>query len=1028
MAFCLQIRALSRAVSLCLWLAPALILAERLPVKTYTTADGLPKDQINRIVQDSRGFMWFATSDGLARFDGYQFTSYGVEQGLPHRSVNDLLESRDGVLWVATTGGLCRFNPAAGAAQRFIVYRPNSEERLQGINSLLQDRSGTIWCGTRAGLYKLETRSGRLELHLVDIGMPAASNFVNAIFEDRQGTLWLSAGTKLYRHWKNSRTEIFELPPGIPYNGVSSMAEDANGRLWAGTLHGLGRIAQAPTPGRPLFDRVFGTKDGLPGVRINALFRASDGKLWIGAAGGLAEPTSMEGAAERPFRGYSAANGLSDVILSDVTEDRDRNLWVASESGGAMKITRRGFTTYTTSDGLASLRVLSMFQDQAGEICAIAGPTSRIHRLDGRQFKAIPLKIPKQINYFGWGYHQITFQDHTGEWWVPTGQGLLRFPKTSTVDQLANVRPKATYTTRDGLGGNEVFRLFEDSRGDVWIGTISEGASLLTRWIRSTGRFQRYTEADGIPSGAAGGIPAAFSEDGSGNLWIGFYSGNLARYQDGKFRTLTVADGAPGGGVRLLYLDRARRLWVATSRGGLNRIEDPSADRPHFVRYGIAQGLASTDIWAMTEDRLGRIFLSTSRGVDRLDLTNGSVKHYTAADGLPLGSANSAFSDSHGDLWFGTSQGVARLTPEVEPPATPPRVSIISVRIAGVSQPVSELGETETRRFTLQPNRNQIQVDFVGLGFGSGESLNYQYMLEGADQSWTVPAKQRSVNFASLRPGGYRFLVRALNVNGVPSSTPASLQFTVLPPIWQRWWFVSFAILAMLFLIYAAHRYRVARLLELERVRTRIATDLHDDIGSSLSQIVILSELVRQQAGARLEHAAEPLSRITNVSRELVDSMSDIVWAINPKKDHLGDLAQRMRRFSGDLLAGRGIELRFRVGGAGERRLMAEVRREVFLIFKESINNMARHSGCTEVDIDFEVSGDWLTLRLSDNGAGFDPGRSAEGAGLASMAARAGKMSGQLEVSSGPGHGTTVTLSIPLAHGPAWALRRFLRK
>src|SRR6266853_131337 len=329
-----------------------------------------------------------------------------------------------------------------------------------------------------------------------------------------------------------------------------------------------------------------------------------------------------------------------------------------------------------------------------------------------------------------------------------------------------------------------------------------------------------------------------------------------------------------------------------------------------------------------------------------------------AAYGLPLGANFTAIRDRNGDLWFGGAQGLARLTPEVEPRTTAPTVLINNVRIAGVSQPVSELGETETGRFTLQPSRNQIQVDFVGLGFGSGESLNYQYMLEGADQSWTVPAKQRSVNFASLRPGSYRFLVRALNVNGVPSSTPASLQFTVLPPIWQRWWFVSFAILAMLFLIYAAHRYRVARLLELERVRTRIATDLHDDIGSSLSQIVILSELVRQQSGSRLEQAAEPLSRITHVSLELVDSMSDIVWAINPRKDHLGDLTQRMRRFSGDLLASRGIELRFRVGGAGERRLLAEERREVFLIFKETINNMARHSGCTEVDIDFEVWGD----------------------------------------------------------------------
>jgi ligand-binding sensor domain-containing protein/signal transduction histidine kinase len=1021
-----QLQALSRVATVCLWLTPALLFAERLPVKTYTTADGLPNDSINRIFQDGRGFLWFATGDGLARFDGYQFTTYGVEQGLPHRSVNDLLQSRDGVLWLATAGGLCRFNPAAGAAQRFIVYRPNAEERLQGVNALLQDRAGTIWCGTRGGPYKLESRNGRLELVRADIEIPpAADHFVNTLFEDRQGALWVSAGTKLYRHWKNGPTESFDLPPGIPYNAVYSLAEDANGRLWAGTQHGLGRITQAPTPGKPLFDRVFQAQDGLPGDRINALFRASDGKLWIGAAG-LAELTNVDGSPGRQFRIWSTANGLSDAVF-DVTEDRDGNLWIANESAGAMKITRSGFTTYTKSDGLASPRVTSIFQDQAGAICIIAGPTSRIHRLDGRQFKAIPLQIPPHIRYFGWGWHQITFQDHTGEWWVSTGQGLLRFPSTNSVDQLRNVAPKAVYTTKDGLGGNEVFRLFEDSRGDIWIGTITEGPSLLTRWRRSTGQFQRYTEADGIPSGADGGAPAAFSEDGSGTLWIGFYTGGLARFQDGTFRTLTAAEGAPSGGIRFLYLDGAHRLWVATSRSGLSRIDNPSAERPRFVPYGIAQGLSSTDIWAMTEDRLGRIYLSTSRGVDRLDLNDGSVKHYTRADGLPLGSANTAFRDRHGDIWFGTSEGATRLTPELERPATAPTVLINSVRIAGVSQSVSELGETEAGRFTLQPSHNQIQVDFVGLGFGSGESLNYQYMLEGADQSWTAPAKQRSVNYASLRAGSYRFLVRALNVNGVPSPTPASLQLTVLPPIWQRWWFVSFAVLALLLLIYTAHRYRVARLLELERVRTRIATDLHDDIGSSLSQIVILSELVRQQAGTRLEHAAAPLSRITHVSRELVDSMSDIVWAINPKKDHLGDLAQRMRRFSGDLLASRGIELRFRVGGAGERRLMAEVRREVFLIFKESINNMARHSGCTEVDIDFEVSRDWLYLRLSDNGAGFDPDRSAAGAGLASMAERARRIGGQLDLDSGPGHGTTVTLRIPLAHRSSWALR-FLRK
>jgi signal transduction histidine kinase len=216
--------------------------------------------------------------------------------------------------------------------------------------------------------------------------------------------------------------------------------------------------------------------------------------------------------------------------------------------------------------------------------------------------------------------------------------------------------------------------------------------------------------------------------------------------------------------------------------------------------------------------------------------------------------------------------------------------------------------------------------------------------------------------------------------------------------------------------IYVFDRQRIARLIELERVRMRIATDLHDDIGSSLSQIAILSEVVRQQVEGSNLPVTKPLSLIATSSREMVDSMSDIVWAINPRRDHLHDLTQRMRRFASDTLSARNIEFRFRAPGEEQDiRLGADVRRQVFLIFKESLNNMARHSQCTEADIDFHIEKDLMTLRLSDNGKGFDPSQASDGHGLMSMRERAKELGGRLEMTSPNGRGTTITLTAPLA-------------
>jgi two-component sensor histidine kinase len=712
------------------------------------------------------------------------------------------------------------------------------------------------------------------------------------------------------------------------------------------------------------------------------------------------------------FRRYTTAQGLSSGKVWSGVEDRDGNLWLASWTG-AMKITWSGFTTFGKADGLSNARVTSVFENQRGELCVTneAGEPF-INRFDGQRFTAVRPQVPSEIKNAGWGWNQITFQDHTGEWWVPTFYGLYRFPRVLSVGQLAHTPPKAVYNLQHGeLSGSDVFRLFEDSRGDIWI-SIAGAVRNVIRWERATESFHIYSEAEGLPTNSP---PTAYREDAAGTLWLGFYEGGLARYRDGRFRLFTQSDGMPAGIVRALYLDHIGRLWAATGQGGVVRLDDLQTDRPSFVVYTTADGLSSNGVSCITEDKLGRMYFGTARGLDQFDLQTKRIRHYTKADGLASNAVTVAFRDRMGGLWFGTELGLSRLIPGPDPPHQQPPILISGLRIAGDSQPISALGETELSGLVLNPTQNQLSIDFVGLGFAAGEGLKYQYKLVGANDEWSAPTDQRTINYASLSPGRYRFMVRAVTADGLMSPTPATIVFTVLSPLWQRWWFVTLVVLIIGLAVASIYRYRVKRLIELERVRTRIAADLHDDIGSGLSRIAILSEVARHQV-ALDSSVAEPLAAIAGASRDLVDSMSDIVWAINPNKDQLSDLLQRMRRFASDLFTARKIEFAFTAPGEEQAlKIGTELRRQVFLIFKEAVNNVARHSKCTEAQIELRIESRSVIVTVADNGAGFDPADINEGHGLESMHARAKALSGELQIMTNDGSGTTVLLKVPLA-------------
>ena len=1023
-----------------LWalLIPLIGHSEQLPLKTYTTADGLARDQINRIVRDSRGFLWFATPEGLSRFDGYRFTSYTINRGLPDRQVNDLLETRDGRYWVATGDGLCLFNPAgvpqtriamadtaAATLPMFVTYHPDEDKAARYVTALVEDHSGTIWCGTAQGLYRLEESNGMIEFEAVDVGMPAArgdARLIETILEDRNGTLWIGTGVGLYRRSPDGRAQRYAVEQGLPDNFVQALLEDSEGRLWAGTrFGGLCQITYQPGASALTITRVGSMKDGLPSRWITTLFESSDKKLWVGTNAGFSEMVAANDARGWQFKNYAMAEGLSDREVWALAEDRDGSLWLGMLNGGAQRLARNGFITYGKADGLGNDSISAIFENRAGELCVMttSGRERRLNHLDGRRFIARQPGLPAQAQPFdwGWGWNQIVLQDHGGDWWLATGQGLYRYAKTNGVEQLASARPKAIYTAREGLGGNNAFRLFEDSHGDIWVSLFD--TSTLTRWERATGTFHRFSVADGIPQAAA----TAFCEDVAGDLWIGFYGGGLARYRDGRFTLFTETDGLPAGMIRSLHLDQRRRLWVGSGGGGLVRLDDPTADHPRMVSYTMGEGLSSNDVWCITEDRWGHMYAGTGRGLDCLDPQSGHVIHYTEADGLARGRVEVAFYDRRGVLWFGTSHGLSRLLAELDRPLAPPPVVISGLRIAGVARRVSELGEMNLSGFTLEPGQNDVQIDFVGLGFGPGRGLRYQYKLEGADADWGALTDQRTVNYANLAPGTYRFVVQAMSADGMISAAPAAVAFTILRPVWQRWWFLLIAAMASGLMIYAAHRRRLARLIEMERVRTRIATDLHDDIGSSLSRRAILSEVVRRQFGGAAQEAVPMLTEMAESSRGLLDSMSDIVWSIDPRRDHLSDLARRIRQFASDVFEARQIAWDLQIPQEFDRvRLNAAQRRQVFLIFKEAVNNIARHAGCSAARLNVRIAHHQLIAEIHDNGCGFDlsamelsaDADSNGGHGLESMQRRAAQIGGRLDIHSAPGNGTALKLTIPL--------------
>ena len=1020
-----------------LFATPDRLSAERLPITYFSTADGLPHFRIVRIVQDSHGFIWFCTPQGLSRFDGQSFVSYGVDEGLPHSSVTDLLEV-DGAYWIATNGGgVARFDTApasqpsqSAASFPVSIFAVGDSATTMRVNVLYRDRRGSIWAGTDGGLFRRsadtpETGFVQVPLHLQ--AHPESAVQIWALLEDESGALWIGSRFGLLRRAADGQTIQYAIDPRGTIDHVRALLYH-EGRLWLG--HDSGLIVFRPPSSPPYENRdlepraatVVGNVHQLPDVpgdarryqpirgepvaQVKALALSSSGSVWIGIeGGGLAEFHDGR------FAVYTRRHGLNDLLVQAITEDRGGNIW-AGTYNGAMRITRGGFVAYGESDGLGPI-VGSVFVRNG--VLYATSHEFLISRFDGKMFTTVRPRL--SVEAAGWR-PQSVLMDRSGEWWIATRNGVFRFARVSRFEQLRDAEPSAAYTVRDGLADNDVAGLFEDARGDVWMAHFAPGHEVLTRWDRATNTLHRYSSRQGLRPLAS---VTAFGEDASGQLWIGFRDGEVVRYRAGRFVQEVPPAREPERSVSSIQDDEHGRIWISIRGKGLLRI-DARADGPERLRlYTTSDGLASNSVGVIALDARGDVYIEVgSVAIDKLDLRTDEIRHFTSSDGVPRADVLGGSRDDSGSLWFATTAGLLRFTPGDERTVGLPVVRIGGLQIDGAPAFVPPLGATALGPFVLAPGRNRLEITFFGLTPSLDAGLRFQYRLDGAKSDWSAPSAQRTLTFASLAPGRYRLLVRALGPDGRASETPATLAFTVLPPVWQRWWFLVIAACIVTTLAYIIHRARVVRIIELERVRTRIATDLHDDIGSGLSQVAMLTELLDRRVGSD-SRMSEPLSAIGDVSRDLIDSMNDIVWAINPLRDHVSDLTHRMRRFASEVLGARDIDLHF--AAPDERRdfaLGADVRREVWLIFKEAVNNIARHAACTRADVSLAVSHDSLALSIRDNGRGFDPQSAGDGNGLASMRQRAARLGGTLEVISQKGQGTAVNFRAPRRRRRRW--------
>ncbi len=1007
----------------------------------WPVGDAWQPSTVVAIVQTPDGYLWLGTYDGLVRYDGARFTVFNVANtpGLRNNRITSLHSDPDGVLWIGhETGELTRlfrgeFEPAAlpagwpGGAIEGIASARRSDRGPQRGAEFAAARRGDLWLLNDSGiLFRLSdgrllsvpggatparkatvcaAPDGRLwvnsngrvgcveetemrEQHFDELG---ATNYYDRVWPSRDGGVWVCVNGQA-RRWHNQRWE--ETRGGLPAGpgSVNVLRETYSGALFVGTVND-GVFLLFPDGGTAHFNR----GNNLSHNWVRAVAEDHERNLWIGTGAGLDTLRPRKVTNIGPPDDWRGCGVLSFCIATNGAT------WVGTEGAGIYRFQENQWVRFSEEQGMPSLFVWSVLETRGGEL--LAGTWGGgVARWNGGRFETPP------------GLAGLTspvvsmFESRAGELWIGTTAGLHRY-RGGRLDYSVG---------KEELVLPSIRAMAETPDGVLWFGMFGGG---LGGW--QNGVVKQFRKANGL----GGDFVQAILADGDGTLWIGTGDNGLTRLKDGKFAVISVDQGLPDTFISHVVDDGAGNLWLGSNRGvlrasrkELNRCAQGDTPRVQFLTYGRAEGMNTL----------------------------------TCPGGFQPGASKTP----DGRLWFPTAKGIASIDPSnARPNPFPPPVVIEELVFANhrvnVQKTVADQTAGSARPpLTLLPGDQRFEIRYTALSFISPGKVRFRYQLEGLETEWVEAGTERVAQFSYLRPGNYIFRVTACNNDDIWNETGASLAITVSPRFYQTWWFQAGLLGSGAVLVGAAvwvigrrrarHRIElVERQRALERERARIARDIHDDLGASLTRITLLSQSARTEMEVDIPQASRDVDRIFDTARDLTRAMDEIVWAVNPTHDTLDSLATYLGRFAQTFLSAAGIRCRLDVPlDLAGFVLTAEVRHNVFLAFKEALNNVAKHARATEVRIALQLEQKGFLLIVADNGVGFraagssartgagvgqematghpDPedsfggsaSRLASGNGLPNMKRRLEEVGGCCEWVTAPGEGTRVVMRI----------------
>lgn len=931
------------------------------PFKEYSTGSGLAHSAVRVVLQDSRGFMWFGTDGGLNRYDGNEFVAY-LSKGKEKSPIHALHEEPDHDLLIGTYGnGLAKIQ----VGDTTVVRKLERSFTPPGtyVTAFHEDRWGNLWIGTDGGLM-VRFPNGTSRIYDAELGKSIGE--IYGIVRDDNGTLWVASHSGLLRISVDATWEITSNL--VVNNPARSVLLRKNGDLIVGTSgRGDDRFGFVCRVQGNKLDTIVSYRTAGKLIKAQALFEDANGAIWIGTEYGIyiVGNTSV--------RHIGTRNGLKNENVYCITQDREGTMWFGTE-GGVIKLSHPWILSYGMRDGLSSHAALSVLEDSHGDVWV-----GMYHGLT---------KISPNGSVSSWNessgllHHTVRSigEDSEGRLWLstPLGVNIMEHKRIlrSPVPELD--------------GKIDAWGFCVDPRGGMWLGLRGKLVK-----VKGNNVVLSLDSTNGLTSDVA----QPLCVDHSGRVWFTNGDLGLVSYAEGKIRSMTNQGGLPYDRVHCVFQDSRGRIWIGTE-SGVVQWSDSIEQSTLFEE----STFATVAVYIIMEDSSGHIWFGTDHGA--FEYTGTSLQQYTVAEGLSSDIIQAGIVSQQGEVWLGTHGGISRFEKQREAYTVPvPLVYFKNVLAGDMSQSISEGG-------TVKYDDRSLVFLFNSLSYVNEGDLQFQWMLQGLDAGWLPPQKQRQVRYTNVSPGKYIFNVRAANKNGAWSQL-ASFSFTVLPPFWQNWWFILLCLVVATSALYAVYRYRLGQMLKVERMRTRIAADLHDDIASSLSSVALYSDVIQRDLTNAPDHIRATLSRIRDLSREVMESIGLIVWAVDPRRDELTQVFQYFQQYATQLCSAAGVSFLSNLPNDMKSvRLTPDQRRTIFLILKEALNNTLRHSGCSRVTYNCNMNNNMLEMMLRDDGKGFTSGEQQDGHGLQNMRNRASAIGANVQIESSSGEGTTISLCL----------------